>query len=108
MKEERKTKIMSLVAPESREIIEPAVDSMIFLEKRLEELEKLPFIRFNPDNPVQQKVTPAAKQYKEFLQQYLNAVKLVEKAARKDDKQAMSPLREWAEKRRKMMEDQSE
>ena len=51
------------------------VSKMLFLEKRLEELEKLPFIKVNPNNPAQQKATPAAKQYKELLQQYTNCIK---------------------------------
>lgn len=46
-----------------------------FLEGRLKELKDLPFIRVNPKDPSQQKTTPAAKQYKELLQQYINLVK---------------------------------
>lgn len=103
-KNDRKERIMAAVAPEMREIIEPTVDSAVFLEERLEELEKLPFIRYNPQNPMQQKITPASKQYKEFLQQYLNAIKVIERATRSEDKQAVSPLREWAEKRKKMLD----
>lgn len=46
-----------------------------FLERQLKTLKDMPFIRVNPKDPSQQKTTPAAKQYKELLQQYINLVK---------------------------------
>lgn len=64
-----------------------------FLERHLEELKKLPFIKVNPNNPLQQKSTPAGKQYKELLQQYINLVKALEKLSA--DENETSPLREW-------------
>ena len=57
-------------------------------------------IKLNPNNPEQQKATPAAKLYKEFLQQYINVVKVILKAAGDDTNAAeLSPLRKWAESR---------
>lgn len=64
-----------------------------FLETRLEELRKLPFIKVNPKNPVQQKTTPAGRQYKELLQQYINLIKALERLSENEDE--ISPLREW-------------
>lgn len=98
-KKERKETLIAACADELQDIIETAVDKMVFLEDKLEELEKLPFIRFDPKNPYRQKDTPAAKQYKMFFQQYINALKIVEKAAHSEDKQTLSPLREWVMKR---------
>ena len=74
------------------------VPKMLFLEKRLEELEKLPFIKVNPNNPAQQKATPAAKQYKELLQQYTNCIKILSRAGNMDDSEEESPLRKWVRK----------
>lgn len=74
------------------------VSKMLFLEKRLEELEKLPFIKVNPNNPAQQKTTPAAKQYKELLQQYTNCIKILSRAGNMDDSEEESPLRKWVRK----------
>lgn len=99
-KAERKAQLMTVISEDMKEVMELTVDKIVFLEGQMEELEKLPFIRYNPKNTMQQKTTPAAKMYKEFFQQYLNAVKVVEKAARSEDKQAVSPLREWAESRK--------
>ena len=67
--------------------------------KCLEKLEKLPMIRVNPNNPEQQKSTPAAKLYKEFLQQYTNVIKVVARATGEDDKVEDSPLRAWVNSR---------
>lgn len=79
--------------------IKPLIEKMLFLENQLEMLEKLPMIKVNPNNPEQQKATPAAKQYKEFLQQYTNIVKVVAKATGADEAEETSPLRRWVESR---------
>ena len=50
----------------------PMVDEILFLEGKLAELKKLPFIKVHPTDQTKQKTTPAAKQYKELLQQYTN------------------------------------
>lgn len=81
------------------EILLPLVDRLLFLEEQLEKLEKLPLIKVNPKNPEQQKTTPAAKMYKEYLQQYINAIKAIEKSTDTDDDETISPLREWVSTR---------
>lgn len=75
------------------------VDEILFLEDQLIELKKLPFIKVNPNNPMQQKATPAAKQYKEFLQQYNNCIKVIGRATGQDEKDEESPLRKWVKNR---------
>ena len=79
--------------------IEPLIERMLFLETRLEELEKLPMIKVHPENPEIQKATPAAKLYKEFLQQYTNVVKTITHAIGDDSEKDVSPLRKWADSR---------
>lgn len=74
------------------------VDRLLFLEQQLEKLEKLPLLRVNPNDPERQKATPAAKMYKEFLQQYVNVFKALEKATGADESEE-SPLRKWAKMR---------
>ena len=76
----------------------PFVDRMLFLERKLEELEGMPLIRVNPANPERQKATAAAKLYKEFLQQYVNVFKALQKATGAEDEEE-SPLRKWAKSR---------
>ena len=49
---------------DTKGLIMPMIDDVIFLECQLENLRRLPFIRVNPADPSQQKTTPAAKQYR--------------------------------------------
>lgn len=76
----------------------PMVDEILFLEGKLTELKKLPFIKVHPTDQTKQKPTPAAKQYKELLQQYTNCIKVLARASRTDDKDEESPLRKWVRK----------
>lgn len=81
---------------DGREVIEPMIDDVVFLEERLEELRALPLIRVNPADTSQQKATPAAKLYKELLQQYNGLIKtltiLISRSGGETDD---SPLREY-------------
>lgn len=76
-------------------------EDLAFLEEQLQELKRLPFLRIDPKNPERQKATPAARQYKELLQQYNNGLKLLCKICGDFDDNAAeeSPLRAWANAR---------
>lgn len=77
------------------------VDEVIFLEEQMVELKKLPFINVNPKNPMQQKATPASKQYKEFLQQYNNCLRLLFRlSGDMGETEEESPLRKWIKERK--------
>lgn len=96
----RREELVKIVPAESLELVSSVLDDIIFLEGRLEELKKLPFIEVNPKNSMKQRATPAAKQYKEFLQQYINCVKMIESVIYRDkrlegDEVEESPLRKW-------------
>lgn len=94
---DRKKELLNLFenAEDVRDVLLPLIDDVVFLEEQLTELRKLPFIRVNPNNASMQKVTPAAKQYKEFLQQYNNCIKILTGVLRKDVPEEESPLRAW-------------
>lgn len=79
--------------------IVPLIEKMIFLENELEKLEKLPMIKVHPENPEIQKSTPAAKLYKEFLQQYTNIIKVISHATNNENDEEESPLRRWVKSR---------
>lgn len=70
------------------------VDEMVFLESQILYLKTLPFIRVNPKDSSMQKTTPAAKLYKELLQQYTNIVKILTKTHDTESLEE-SPLRKW-------------
>lgn len=65
------------VEASKKTIATPLIDEVVFIEKQLVELKKLPFIKVHPQNPTMQKPTAAAKQYKELLQQYNNSIKVL-------------------------------
>lgn len=94
----RKEQLEKIIG-EDNELVTQLVDEILFIENQLTELKKLPFINHNPKNPMQQKTTPAAKQYKELLQQYTNCIKVLARATGQDDKDEESPLRKWAKAR---------
>ena len=96
---ERKQELLKLVNDSNSSTIAPLIDKMLFLENQLENLEKLPMIKVHPDDPQIQKTTPAAKLYKEFLQQYTNIVKVISHAAGDDVDDEESPLRKWVKSR---------
>ena len=73
----------------------PLVTEMVYLEEQLDELRYLPKIKVHPDDSSKQKATPAAKLYKEYLQQYTNIVRILMKATGADEAEEESPLRRW-------------
>ena len=85
---------------ESKDVILPLIDDVVFLEGKLIELRQLPFLRVNPKDPTMQKATAAAKQYKELLQQYNNCIKILAGILRKDAPEEESPLRTYLEARK--------
>lgn len=95
---QRKEQILKYVCrdePENENLYKPIISEMVYLEERLEELKKLPFIEVHPKNKARQRATPAAKQYKELLQQYNNILKTLVRAAGEDGEEKESPLRKW-------------
>lgn len=73
----------------------PLITEMVYLEGQLDELRELPKIKVHPEDKTKQKVTPAAKLYKEYLQQYTNIVRILMKATGTDETEEESPLRRW-------------
>lgn len=96
---DRRNEIRKLVKKTNADVIYPMIDKMLFLETELEKLERLPMIRVDENNPERQKATPAAKLYKEFLQQYTNCVKVIAHAIGDDGNDDESPLRAWVRSR---------
>lgn len=93
-RKEELTKIFENVE-DTKGIIMPLIDDVVFLEEQLRELRKLPFIKVHPDYPDIQKPTAASKQYRELLQQYNNCIKIMTSIIRKDSPEEESPLRSY-------------
>lgn len=76
-----------------KQLLNPLIDQVVFLEGRMEELKKLPFVRVHPSNPAVQKTTSAAKIYKECSQSYMNAIRILCNSLRKVDDNSADDLR---------------
>lgn len=70
--------IVSKVDADKAAVIEPLLTDIIFMEERLTALRALPQIRVSKKDPGLQQITAAGKQYKETMQAYLNAIKVVQ------------------------------
>lgn len=99
-RQEALAKIIKDTGKDNEVKAEQLISEVVFIEERLKELRALPFIKVDPNNPMRQKATPAAKQYKEMLQQYNNSLRLLFRLAGDlGDSEADSPLRAWLKAR---------
>lgn len=102
---ERKTELLSLLKDGSQDELKARqlIDEIVFLEDQMADLKRYPFIAVNPKNPSQQKPTAASKQYKEFLQQYNNCLRLLLRITGDigGDTEEESPLRAWLRSQKK-------
>lgn len=73
-------------------LIENLLDEVAYLEVRMADLKKLPFISVHPQNPALQKTTAAAKQYKECSATYANMIRILLNALRKVESDAQDEL----------------
>ncbi len=85
-----------------RKMVLPLIAETAYLEAELDFLRELPKIRVHPDDPRKQQATPAAKMYKEFVQQYTNCIKTLASVLRREETEEESPLRAYLESRRKL------
>ena len=70
-------KIADKIDGDKKTVIEPLLDEIVFLEEELKAVKKLPFLRVDKKNPQKQEETAAGKQYKAYLQQYNNCIRVV-------------------------------
>ena len=101
----RKEELLNLLSKlDDKDLVNQIVDEIIFLENQLNYLKTLPFIKVNPNNPSQQKETPASKQYHHMLQAYNNNIKILISFLRKtdsteDEEDAFQQfIKKWSEK----------
>lgn len=104
MREERDERLRAIFAgldDDVKAATEQLVEEAIAIERKLDELRGLPMIRVHPSDPCRQRATPAAKLYKDYVQQYQNIVKLLLSVLRKNAPEEESPLRQWLNERKK-------
>ena len=89
--------IFEKVDADKAAVISPLLPQVVFMEQRLEELKKVPHIRIHPKNQARQEITAAGKQYKELMQSYLNAVKVLQMTLSRYSVEEKDAFDEWLE-----------
>ena len=89
--------IFAKVDPDKAAVISPLLPQVVFLEEQLEKLQKLPHIRIHPKNQARQEITAAGKQYKETMQAYLNAIKVLQMTLGRYAVEEKDAFDEWLE-----------
>lgn len=93
-KKERLKELNDFVGKDKVIFLGNLIDHVVYMEDRLEELSKLPFIRVNPKNKTQQKKTESAKLYLALMAQYTQDLKTISYLSGKSaEEEEMSPLR---------------
>lgn len=98
-RQEQLQKIIDSLNDRERELLQPVADDLAEIEHKLDEIGKLPFIRFSKKDPTQQERTPASKLYKELQQSRLNAVKVILSALRSNPIEEDDELDKWLAER---------
>lgn len=102
----RKEELLELVGEENKALLLPYVEEVVFIEEQLKELKKGGFVKTHPSNPtIKKRDKDAMRQYKEFFQQYTNAIKTINSIIGADESEGESPLRQWANKASSVMDD---
>ena len=89
--------IFEKVDADKAAVVSPLFPQVVFMEQRLDELRKVPHIRIHPKNPARQEITAAGKQYKELMQSYLNAVKVLQMTLSRYSVEEKDAFDEWLE-----------
>lgn len=98
-RQEQLQKIIETLNDRERELLQPVADDLAELERKLDAIKGLPFIRYSKKDPTQQESTPASKLYKELQQSRLNAVKVILSALRSNPVEEEDELDKWLAER---------
>ena len=84
--------IFRAVDPDEKELVDRLIDECVYCEEQLSKLRKMPQIAVNPRNKNQTKITPAARLYKQYMQSYMNAIRVLVNVLRKVESTAQDDL----------------
>ena len=85
-------KLFENVDESERKLVERLIGEAIYCEEQMTELRKLPQIAINPKNPALQKITAAARLYKDFASNYRDTIRILLNVLRKVESQAQDEL----------------
>ena len=76
--------LFETVPEDKQKLAQQLIEEAEFLEEKLAELRKMPFIKVHPVDPMTQKRTEASKLYKEHIQSYCNVIKILNSILQKN------------------------
>lgn len=88
--------IFENVEEDKQKLAQQLIEEADFLEGRLAELRRLPFIKTHPEKPELQKRTEAGKLYKEHIQSYCNVIKILNGILQKNSIEEADEFDEFA------------
>lgn len=97
----RLQEIFQNVDEDKAALVAPLLPQVVYMEQRLDELQRLPQLRIHPKNPARQEITAAGKQYKETMQAYLNAIKVLQMTLGRYSVEEADAFDEWLSENRK-------
>lgn len=85
-------KLFENVDETERKLVDRLIGEAVYAEEQMEALKKLPQIAVNPKNPALQKVTAAARLYKEYASSYRDTIRILLNVLRKVESSAQDEL----------------
>lgn len=89
---ERKEELLEYV--NHNESLTKLIEHAIYLEEQLDYLMTLPKVKIHPKDNSKQKLTPAARLYREYLHSYVDIIKTIQKQIPNEGEED-SPLKKW-------------
>ena len=86
-------RVFSGMEEDARAVVCPMLEEVAFLEEKLRQLRRLPHLEIDGARSGRQRITPAAKMYKETLQQYNSLMKTLLSAMGRNTPEEELPFR---------------
>lgn len=84
--------IFRAVDEDERGLVDRLINECVWYEEQMLALRKYPFIAVHPKRPELQRVTAAARLYKEYATSYMNAIRILLNVLRKVEASAQDDL----------------
>lgn len=75
-----------------RKLVDRLIDECVWYEEQMLALRDVPHLAIHPTKPHLQRLTPAAKLYKEYATSYMNAIRILLNTLRKVESTAQDDL----------------
>lgn len=79
-------------------LVAQLIDEVVYIEKQLEMLRSLPFIRVHHKDSSKQEMTSAGKLYKDLNAQYMNAIRILSSLLRNVSADDFDPVADFMQK----------